>query len=324
MIIYFFILLTIYVQIQVNYSFGEKIEIQQLGETDFYEISDFKIDGDHIFIADKSSNKLYKFHSDGYLIASTGREGRGPGEFMRGPKQIVPADSLIYVTGVAEPYYYIYDTDLNFITNEDEVKDIVNTDQLLLKDGIIYGAAYPGLDHHIVVHDLITKEVKKVDLGFEIEAGLLNRFRVLSFNDKWIICWYYKNSCIKYDKNFTEKDRFQIPNVKEIAEGMYIKGLQLSSDVNVSSSKAKLIQAGSFAPNGSFFEEFIVLDEEHFIIQSGQQTGGSENMLVVTIDGEITQELRLPEEGRILGYSNEILYMLTSNEMQIVAYEFSK
>lgn len=316
------VLISLFSFLQSSYRFGEKLDIQQLGEIQFYEISDFKTVDNYIFIADKSYVKLYKFDGDGNLLAVTGREGRGPGEFIRGPKQIVPADSLIYVTGVAEPYYYIFDVDLNFIKNADNVKDIVNTDFLHYKNGMVYGVAYPGLDHHILTYNPITDEVKRIDLGFEIKAGLLNRFRVLDFKDRWVICWYYQNKCINYDKNFTEIERFQIPNLKEIADGMYIKGASFTSSVDVSSSKAKLIQAGSFAPDGSFFEEFIVLDDEHFLIQTGRQTGGSENIIVVNKNGEITQELSLPEKGKILDYSKETLYLLTSNEMHVVAYEF--
>jgi hypothetical protein len=310
--------------LQSSYSFGEKIEIQQLGEVEFYEISDFKIYQDKIYIADKALSRLYKFDGDGNLKAYSGREGRGPGEFMRGPKQIVPADSLIYVTGVAEPYYYIYDEDLNFITNNYDVEDIPKTDFIHYRDGIIYGAAYPGLEHHILIYTPKSSDVKRIDLGFEIQAGLLNRFRLLDFKDQWVTCWYHQNRCIQYDKNFVEIGRFQIPDIKEIAEGLYIKGTSLTSDVGVDSNIAKLIQAGSFAPDGSFFEEFLVLDDEHFLIQTGDQTGGNENMLIVNLNGEITQKLRLPEEGKIVGYSNDILYLLTSNETHIVAYEFSK
>ncbi|NBC28112.1 MAG: 6-bladed beta-propeller [Bacteroidetes bacterium] len=307
-----------------NYRFGDQVEISQLGETEFYEITDFKVFNNHIYIADKSLYKLYKFDEDGKRIASTGNEGRGPGEFMRGPKQIIPTENLIYVTGVAEPFYYLYDSDLNFIENNDEIPELVNVDFMDYRNGSFYGAAYPGLNYHIIIYNLENDEVKKIDLEFEIDAGLLNRFRVLDFDNMWVIGWYYKNKFIQYDREFTKIGHFQLPDIKGKADGVYAgRGLS-SANASGGSRRAELVNAGAFAPEGSFFEEFVVLDSEHFMIQTGKQTGGSDNVLVVNKHGEIKQKLRLPEEGEILNYSNGVLYLLKSNQMQIVAYEFFK
>ncbi len=318
--IYFLFVLSLLFNSYV-YSFGEEVEIQQLGEIEFYDISDFKIENEHIYIADKAFFKLYKFTENGHLIASSGREGRGPGEFIRGPNQIIPANDSIRVIGAIEPYYYVYDSELNFITNKDDYPELVNIDFMYFQNGTFYGVAYPGLDYHIVTYIPEIDELKTIDLDFEIKAGLLNRFQLLDFDDTRIIAWYYQNKFKIYDQDFSELDQFQIPNIKNIADGAFALGRPITGSA---SRQAELINAGSFAPNGSFFEEFVVLSNEHFLVQLGQQTGGSHTAMILNKKGEILQEISLPHNGKVLGYSNEILYMLSSDEMNIVAYKFFK
>ena len=58
------------------------------------------------------------------------------------------------------------------------------------------------------------------------------------------------------------------------------------------------------------------------MVQLGRQTGSSENAMIINLEGEIVQELVLPEQGRVLGYSHNTLYLVSSDEMHVVAYEF--
>ena len=91
-----------------------------------------------------------------------------------------------------------------------------------------------------------------------------------------------------------------------------------------SAHQKRVFEAGTFAPTGSFFEAFVVLDDHHFMVQLGHQTGGSDRALILNLEGEIVQEVNLPESGPLLAYSNGALYMQDSDLMYVKAYEFTR
>lgn len=60
------------------------------------------------------------------------------------------------------------------------------------------------------------------------------------------------------------------------------------------------------------------------MVQLGEQTGGSDRALILNLEGDIVQELSLPESGPLLAYSDGVLYMQDSDLMVVKAYEFTR
>ena len=60
------------------------------------------------------------------------------------------------------------------------------------------------------------------------------------------------------------------------------------------------------------------------MVQLGDQTGGSDRALILNLEGEIVQEVNLPESGPLLAYSDGVLYMQDSDLMYVKAFEFKR
>lgn len=60
------------------------------------------------------------------------------------------------------------------------------------------------------------------------------------------------------------------------------------------------------------------------MVQLGEQTGGSDMALILNLEGDIVQEVTLPENGTLLAYSDGVLYIQDSDLMYVKAYEFTR
>ena len=154
------------------FQFGEEIGLNELNQTEFFDISDFKITNDRIYIADRAKNRLFLFHENGKLIHNTGREGRGPGEFIAGPKQITPLGEKIYVIAYQYPLLYVYDNQLNYIRNEEFDKNLINTYSMKNDRENVYILGTSFWEDRMVVFDPSINRVETVHIGVDIAPVL--------------------------------------------------------------------------------------------------------------------------------------------------------
>ena len=316
-----FLLLIILVN-PLYYEIGEQTKLNKLGETAFFDITDFKVDEKYIYITDTAAMRLYLFKKDGTLVRSTGREGRGPGEFIRGPYQITKYQDEIYVLGYSEPYFFVYDERLNYLTNREFERSLITVPFLKSVDDYLLIVGGRMWEEDLTFYKPGEGIVEQVVLDFEIVAGLLYKYNVYKIGENWLFAWYNQNKFKVFTEDFEKLERFSVPGFPDKADGVYAD--DPIRPPNATERQSKLQQAGAFAPRGSFFEAFVVLDDHHFMVQLGEQTGGSDQALILNLEGEIVQEITLPESGPLLAYSEGILYMQDSDLMYVKAYEFTR
>lgn len=306
-----------------QYEFYSAKDISDLGQETFNDIIDFKIIDNSIFITDFKGPKIYKFSLNGELINSTGRSGRGPGEFEFGPRHITSQGEFVYVTSMS-PLVKIYDLDLNFIEHKrfiDFASNIygvhsANSDILVIVPTQFY-------EESIFIYNVESEEREGVFLDFEIAPGLLSKYDIYSFGEKWLFVWEFQNRFELYDSNFSKISSFKLPNIPDKADGKYSDSPFIPKEAN--SYRAKVYQQGAFFPYGYFFTSIIKLDEESLLVQFGIQTGGDEKAVITDLEGNIKQEVELPQKGSVvLKYHNNILYMKERESLSVFAYEFKE
>lgn len=303
-----------------EYKFYNEYHLNDLNQTQFNQIIDFKILEENIFISDFKGPKIYKFSLDGKLLNSSGSQGRGPGEFVHGPRHLTSSNGLLYVTTMM-PLVQIYDFDLNFIEHKRFIEFASNIHGLHTNYDNLIIVPTQFYEESIFTYDIKNEERKSIFLDFDIAPGLLSKYDIYKFEDKWLFSWEFQNRFELYDSTFSKITSFKLPNIPEKADGKYSDYHVIPKEAN--SYRAKMYKEGTFFPFGTFFTSFTKLDEKNFLVQLGMQTGGDQKVVIVDLEGNIKQELELPKkEIIVLGYYNNILYMKERKSHSIIAYEF--
>lgn len=321
----FFTLVTFGLLMQVinpnpEYKFYNEYHLNDLSQKKFNRIIDFKILEEKIFISDFKGAKIFKFSLDGELLNSSGSQGRGPGEFVHGPRHLTSINGLLYVTTMM-PLVQIYDFDLNFIEHKRFIEFASNIHGLHTNYENLIIVPTQFYEESIFTYDIKSEERKSIFLDFEIAPGLLSKYDIYKFEDKWLFAWEFQNRFELYDSTFSKIRSFKLSNIPEKADGKYSDYQVIPKEAN--SYRAKMYEKGTFFPFGTFFTSFTKLDEENFLVQLGTQTGGDHKALIVDLKGNLKQKVELPEKRNIvLGFYNNILYMQDRKSQSIKAYEF--
>jgi hypothetical protein len=168
--IFLFLLALIFALIgePVNYQFVGKYDLNDLEITNFNQVVDFKIINDEVYITDFKGPAVYKFSLNGKLISKTGRSGRGPGEFVYGPRYITSNGEHLYLTSVM-PLFSIYDDSLNFIEQRRFIDFASNIQGLHYSAGNLLIVPTQFYEEDLILFNLsdnTRKNIFKIDLSF--------------------------------------------------------------------------------------------------------------------------------------------------------------
>ncbi len=305
----------------IDYKFYGTYSVNELGSTEFNQIIDFKIFKDYIFITDFKGPAIYKFSLNGNLITKSGRTGRGPGEFVYGPRHMTFKDGHLFVTSMM-PWINIYYEELNF----KEQKRFINF------ASNIYGLHYSSdnlvivptqfYEENIILYDLEKEKKESLFLNFEIAPGLLSKYDLYKFNNNWLFTWYFQNRFELYDSTFTKIDEFTIKGFPEKAAGNYSEYGAIPKEAT--KYRLKMYKKGTFFPFGYFFYTFTQLGQDHLLVQLGVQTGGGrDKALIIDLNGNIEQRISLPvKNSKVLSFYNDVLYLFNNETRTIAAYNF--
>ena len=113
-----------------------RVDLLELGDFEFGEISDFIIQSDAIYIADLYSSQLYKFSLEGEFLKKAGNSGRGPGEFEYGPKLIAANSEKLFVNSLA-PWLHVFDLNLNYIEDKEVIRNALTIHDIITDNDLI-------------------------------------------------------------------------------------------------------------------------------------------------------------------------------------------
>lgn len=316
-----FICISLFFLVQTDYKIGDEISKPELNGTSFYDIRDFKIEDEKIYIADFRGLNVYAFNLSGELIGKSGGEGRGPGEFVHGPRIITPAEDRVYAIGMM-PFFYVYDSSLTYLKHEYFINNPINSYDMHFWDNKLFIALTQFYEEELIVYDLEKDSQESVFLDFELQPGLLAEYNMFSIGSYWLFTWNFQNQFRLYDKKFNLVREFSIDGLPKIADGINNELRMIPKEAT--SHRQKVYSLGTFMPLGTFFRGFVVLSDDYFLVQLGTQTGGSNLAMILDVKGNVVQEITLPQSGKVLGYSQSegALYMLNQEETNVVAYEF--
>jgi len=286
----------------LEYKIGKKIEMEDLNNTEFIEVLDIEVTKKGIFVSDTKGLKVYKFDNQGNFLKSTGRYGKGPGEYVHGPRFIASSDSTIYVSS-HRPFLTTYDENLNFIKNKKFIYSPANIHGIVFSKDELIIAPSRFYEESIIRYNITRENSKSIYLDFELEPGLLSKYAVISMGDNWHILWYFQNRIEVYNSDFERISKFSIQGIPSRSSGEIRKIRLLPKELNA--YQAKAYGMGTFIPSGTFFNSFVKLNEDLIIVQLGSQTGGSNKALIINKDGQKMQELILPNKELLLMEYNE-------------------
>lgn len=290
------------------------IDLNDLSDTEFFEISDIHVNDKFIYVVDWAGVSVSQFDIDGNFIKKTGRHGRGPGEFDQGPRLISSVKDLVFVNSLT-PWLHMYSDSLSFIENRTIVKSALNMNALLSQDSLLYMVPTQFYEPDLFIYNPFSEEVSELYLDFELEPGILGKYTLNRISNHWIFSWYFKNQFIVYDSLFNSSREFSLIQFAERAAGNIhpIKNMPK----NPSQYHAKLWSAGTFIPSSTLFTSFINLDNEYLLIQLGLMNSTDE-CIIIDMEGNIIQSLKLPSSKNVLlDYSDGILYMKDRNSTKI-------
>lgn len=304
-----------------EYIIGKAIPKGDLNNINFIDLKDFRIHEDYIYAADFKGKQVYAFDKNGQLINKAGGSGKGPGEFVHGPRIISSAGDEVFILGMM-PYLMKYDVSLNYKRNTYLFKNIFSVYDMVTTEHELVFAMSSFFEEHITVYNRDKDLISTINLGFELKAGMLNEFTIqLLNNERWLFTWPYQNKFKIYNRDFSPELEFSIPGLPAESEGRII---QTKIPASTTKYRKKMYETGTFVPSGSFLPTTVVLNQDHLLVQLGAQTGNPQKALIISLKGEILQEIKLPVAGRILGYSDDELFMLVSDSNSISAYQITR
>lgn len=216
-------------------------------------------DAGFIYITDMQDYSIKKFDQAGKLVAKTGRQGQGPGEFTM-PGGIVCAGKTLYVFQIQALGVQLFDLDLNYLKT-------IST-SYFIGDSAVVGGDYYISSMMIDSPDSIARvdEAGQLELGIKKESATLDqkkietmfqRFNAFVVTEKkeFYLSYNYQNKVAHYDArhNLIKEVSFPDFDIKseKVGEGSQAFSLPVKTcfkDVQFGPGGLLFVLCGTAAP----------------------------------------------------------------------------
>ncbi|MEX2478179.1 MAG: 6-bladed beta-propeller [Gracilimonas sp.] len=314
---------------------GKDIKISEVQIDTLYTFADFEthdiaqpsdikmMSNGTLAIADFGQKKVSLLKQNGEIISSFGREGRGPGEFIR-IQDLIEIDHILNVVDSDQSMLSRFDLEGNFI-NSYAFKSQGLLNQLALIQDSVYVVGTAGTDGALLaITDLRNdstlkfgepkgKSLEAVDLQASLNQlrngkipELFKNMVTLRANDSHIFAFLNSYSELnKYDisGNLIWNQQIDLPHNEEIFDSVV--------------ERAKNSPSG--LPALDYISNFKIFDKEVFILTQRSSSDVSQLLVKLTDDGKIATIYSLPD---YLGYlasfdldlNNNIAYFTSSQD----------
>lgn len=263
---------------KINIKLSEVLSIGSLEDDILFQWTGVVVDDkDNIYISDIMDYKIKKFDASGNLIASAGRRGEGPGEFLS-PRSLAQSHNRVYVIDESIRAIQVFDDQLIFIKripfrmaiNDIEIgaEDCIYSASLSYqKQGVLLCLDREGNLIREVAFGGKEKELMKSYVNFEIDPDncfyIVYNFddRIEKFDPSGELLW--SKNIFKKIKNKTEKIKnitiFTNIVYKDIALDSSGRIYVLGGDFSVNKGKDVYV----FDPDGSHISTFTLPESSH-------------------------------------------------------------
>jgi len=304
---------------------SQKVEIGVNDNLQFSIIKDLKTDknGD-VFITDLKAVKVFKFSRENKLLSQTGRIGKGPGEFLRGPSTLAVYKNDIIVIDLSTA----------------KIAQVFNTKDLKYKTTLynIWPAHYAALtgkyqlllnyhnyinETYLHVYNLNSDSLFSVPLSNLTKYPRLNKFQIffLHRSDQIILVYLYYNRIDILNENFEVIERLKIPNLPSRSQVYKPKSAKKIIS-HFSGKKAKIIERASYFPEYTIFKGSAIGPKGNVFLQTGTvKEIGQRLTYVINQKGNIISTFKLPFNEELVDIDKQG-YLYTIKDSRNKAYQY--
>gem|GEM_PF-5239139 len=203
------------------------LEISLATGGDLVQVSDAKIGEDgSIYVADRLDYTIKRFGRDGRLIASFGKQGKGPGEF-KGPMKLAVGGRLVAVTDYLSPLVRIFDNLLNLKTHVRSSAFVY--DVALDEHGrVFFSNITSDPDNLLSCHSLKGTFIGNLhsDLAEGSELFDSNSLAILK-GAELVVAYFYRNRIEIFDSTRSLSRVLQLPKTPEKANRRTMGGREI-------------------------------------------------------------------------------------------------
>jgi len=251
--------------------------------------TDFDTDSTgNIYALDINDFQLKKFNPEGELIAKTGREGNGPGEFKRNYYTVSKLPNAVAAASVKEVSIHLFSNNLEYqdvLLNNGVVSTFAANNR---GDILISNFATGNLDL-TMMDGTYNKVIKEVDKSGEKKNRIYDLIKYIKFfNDEiFYVSFPFKNLVQKFSISQGLLDEFSLPSIPKFSRTK--NGLP----------KGPVIQGIATLPNGRVW-----------VVGRSLSKNPARDVYVFNEKGEYVHTFVLPEKAQALTYDNNSLYTL--------------
>lgn len=267
------------------------------------QVTGFDIDrNDYIYAFDLGDFQLKKFSFEGHLIDSTGRKGKGPGEFQDEITFIESNDKYVYSYANKFQIMQVFDKDLNYLKTinlKRHLSDISSNSK-----GVLLGVI-----NEISNEDVLYKSSFEIDTVEIINANLsitgikpFSSFVLVEYaeDNSFFVGYRFKNLIQHFSKSDSLLYEIKLPNLPEKAS--YYNNIPqevIIRDITYSN------------------------DEKYLYILEGYNTEKGNQIIYVLdkIKGDLIYKITVPVLTHSIIYQNGYLYTSAGRGSDIIRYK---
>jgi len=329
-----FILIVTFLNI-LNVLHAQNVKLQnklQIGVQDsvyFYKIHDVKIDnGNQIFVTDRLGFTVYKFNKENRLVASAGRQGRGPGEFEGGPSTIAVSGKHILVFDLsAARIAHIFDKkNLNY----QDTYDLKFASSAAYDWGQRILTCYHDYKNNKYLHtfEAGSQQYLSYPLDNLKRYSRINKFKILTdtANKRILLVFYYYNRIEVLNEELETVTRYSIPGLKQVVP-VYKPESTKQVVSHFDGKEAEIVENASYFPEYELIKGAAFDGKGNLFVQTDDKKANSNKNRTVYIlnsNGHIIDIIQIPAEEILMSVNNESLLTTNSQGTKLFKYEIIK
>lgn len=292
-----------------------------------YGVSDLvPLDEGNFVVSDRRMKRVLKVNSEGELVRTAGRDGRGPGEFNGGANLIVEQSGLLYVFDLSSSKIaQVFDHDLNYVTT---ISVELPVDAVALNDSLMMLHYHDYVnDKYLQVHKYNGERVTSVkhDAGSK-EFTRLNDAHLQNIGDGTTVVVYRHLNRIEYYKlDFSLRNRISIASLPDQSPVYKMPGSDQIA-ARFTGTQRSIVERASYRPEYRIFEAIAVDGKGNLFVQINSELWDSDdNIIVIDENGDRTGSFNLPGNQLLLAIgSDDRLYSKTVAGEAVYVYQINR